>query len=71
MKNRIEMLEEKTNVAKEKEMDDDEKKKQVLFKQGFLIGSILGSANTSLTSLFNEVTDWLLFYRAYWISMKP
>ena len=66
------MLEEKTNIAdEEKEKDDDEKKKQVLLNQGLLYGSILGSANTSLTSLVDEFTDWLLFYRAYWISMKP
>jgi hypothetical protein len=78
MKNRIEMLEEKTNVAKEKEKDVEKKKqgccdrfKNFLLNQGILYGSLLGSANTSLVSLFDEATDWLLFYRAYWISMKP
>jgi hypothetical protein len=79
MKNRIEVLEEKTDVAMEKEKDDENKKKKgccdrfvnFLLNQGIKYGSILSSANTSLSSLIDEGTDWLLFYRAYEISMKP
>jgi hypothetical protein len=79
MKKRIEILEEKNDVTKKKEKDDNKKKKKgccdrfvnFLLDRGIKYGSILSAANTSLSSLFDEFTDWLLFYRAYWISMKP
>jgi hypothetical protein len=76
MKKRIEMLEEETNsanMAEEGEQKDGccGRIKKNLNDNGELYFSVLSSANTSLVSLFDEVTDWLLFYRTYRISMKP
>jgi hypothetical protein len=42
-----------------------------ILDKGLKFGVLLSYANTAYASLADEVSDWYLFYKTYWISMKP